>query len=122
MRICFIGDSFVNGTGDDTCLGWVGRISAAARQRGHDLTIYNLGVRRDTSSDILSRWQQEVGLRLPDNCDGRLVFSFGTNDCSLGDDGNIRLSHKRNVDNAGAILSRAKGWRPTLMIGPACKR
>lgn len=27
MRICFIGDSFVNGTGDDTCLGWVGRIS-----------------------------------------------------------------------------------------------
>ena len=25
MRICFFGDSFVNGTGDDECLGWVGR-------------------------------------------------------------------------------------------------
>jgi acyl-CoA thioesterase-1 len=28
MRICFFGDSFVNGTGDDDGLGWVGRIVA----------------------------------------------------------------------------------------------
>ncbi|HZC55143.1 MAG TPA: hypothetical protein VE396_03730 [Xanthobacteraceae bacterium] len=30
IRICFFGDSMVNGTGDDACLGWVGRICAAA--------------------------------------------------------------------------------------------
>jgi hypothetical protein len=30
------GDSIVNGTGDDACLGWVGRICSAARRRGID--------------------------------------------------------------------------------------
>ena len=118
MRICFIGDSFVNGTGDNDSLGWVGRIGAAARQRGQDLTTYNLGVRRDTSSDIFSRWQQEARLRLPDSCDGRLVFSFGTNDCCLGDDGDIRVSLSHSLANAQSILSGARAWRPTLMIGP----
>lgn len=32
MRICFIGDSFVNGTGDPECLGWAGRICVTARK------------------------------------------------------------------------------------------
>ncbi len=65
LRICFIGDSFVNGTGDPTCLGWTGRICAAAIARGHDVTHYNLGIRRQTSTDIQARWQEEVSLRLP---------------------------------------------------------
>ena len=74
MRICFIGDSFVQGTGDDACLGWVGRVCAALRQQGRDLTSYNLGIRRDTSADIRQRWQREAQLRLPAEHDGRLVF------------------------------------------------
>lgn len=118
MRICFIGDSFVNGVGDDACLGWVGRVSAAARKQGHDVTAYNLGVRRDTSANISARWRQEAKLRLPDTCEGRLVFSFGTNDCCIGDDGKVRVPHKHSLDNAQAILSAALAWRPTLMIGP----
>jgi lysophospholipase L1-like esterase len=118
MRICFIGDSFVHGVGDDDGLGWVGRISTAARQRGHDVTAYNLGIRRDTSADIAARWRQEVVLRLPDGCDGRLVFSFGTNDCCLGENGKVRVSQAQSVENAHAILSAAKASWPTLMIGP----
>ena len=35
-RICFFGDSFVNGTGDDDALGWVGRLCAAERRAGLD--------------------------------------------------------------------------------------
>lgn len=77
MRLCFFGDSFVNGTGDDDCLGWVGRLCAAERRVGRDLTVYNLGVRRDTSDDILRRWRREAEARLPPGCGGRLVFSFG---------------------------------------------
>jgi len=118
LRTCFIGDSFVNGAGDNECLGWVGRISAAARKQGHDVTAYNLGVRRDTSADIAMRWRQEAELRLPETCDGRLVFSFGTNDCCLGDDGKVRVPHKHSLDNAEAVLLAAMAWRPTLMIGP----
>lgn len=119
MRICFIGDSFVNGTGDDMCLGWVGRLCSEARRSGNDLTVYNLGVRRDTSADIARRWRPEARARLPDGEDGQLVFSFGANDCTPdGAAGAVRVPHARTLANAEAILATARAWRPTLMIGP----
>lgn len=117
MRICFIGDSFVNGTGDPGGLGWVGRVSASARRRGHDLTVYNLGIRRDTSADIARRWQEETARRLPADVDGRLVFSFGGNDCTR-ENGSPRVAAERSLDNARAILVAAKERQPTLMLGP----
>ena len=45
IRACFLGDSFTFGQGDDTGLGWVGRVLAAERGRGVELTAYNLGIR-----------------------------------------------------------------------------
>ena len=112
-------DSMVNGTGDDACLGWVGRICAAARRSGRDLTCYNLGVRRYTTADMLARWQREAEARLPSEHDGRLVFSFGANDCCPGEDiGGVRVAPGRALANAEAILTAAVAWRPTLMVGP----
>jgi acyl-CoA thioesterase I len=118
MRICFIGDSFVNGTGDDDCLGWAGRLCVEARQRGRDITLYNLGVRRDTSGDVLARWEQEAAARLPAQYDGRLVFSFGVNDCVSEPTGLPRVSEDSAIANSRAILTRAQARWPTLMIGP----
>lgn len=118
LRICFFGDSFVNGTGDDSCLGWVGRVCAAGRRSGRDLTCYNLGIRGDTTADILTRWRREASARLPPEHDGRLVFSFGANDCCAGEDGGVRVSPVQARANAEAILVGALEWRPTLMIGP----
>jgi len=119
MRICFFGDSFVNGTGDDEGLGWVGRVVAEARQRGRDVTGYNLGIRRNTSADVEARWRSEAALRLPPECDGRLVFSFGANDCtSNGSDDRPRVAPAESLKHAEAILSAAQRWLPTLMIGP----
>lgn len=80
IRICYIGDSFVNGTGDETCLGWAGRLSNRANTEERTITHYNLGVRRNTSADILQRWEQECSLRLPNICDGHVVLSCGVND------------------------------------------
>lgn len=119
MRICFFGDSIVNGTGDDDCLGWTGRVCASARHSGFDVTHYNLGVRRDTSADIRARWRQEAERRLPSNFDGRVVFAFGGNDCIADDAGEVRVAHGEALENICAILSEASKWRPTLMIGPA---
>lgn len=122
MKICFFGDSFTNGVGDDECLGWVGRVCAEQRKAGVDLTSYNLGIRGNTSADILGRWQQEAHARL-DGADvsaseGRVVFAFGTNDCAKGDDGRSRLPQNERLKNARAILVAApKSW-PTLFIGP----
>ncbi len=118
LRICFFGDSMVNGTGDDACLGWVGRACAAARRGGRDVTCYNLGIRRDTSEDVLIRWESEAKGRLPPEHDGRLVFSFGANDACPGADGAVRVTPDRTLANAEAILTAAAAWRPTLMVGP----
>jgi acyl-CoA thioesterase-1 len=117
MRLCFIGDSFVNGTGDPQALGWVGRVSAAARRRGRDVTCYNLGIRGDSSADIARRWHEEAARRLPAGVDGRLVFSFGANDCR-SEHGAPRIACDVSLANARRILGAAKALHPTLMLGP----
>lgn len=118
LRLAFVGDSFVNGTGDRMCLGWTGRACALAMLRGHDITHYNLGVRRDTSADIAARWRAEVSARLPADCDGRVVFSFGANDVCPGDDDGQRVSIARTLANAQSILREARTLWPVLLVGP----
>lgn len=119
MRICFFGDSIVNGTGDDDCLGWTARLCAKARHDGYDVTHYNLGIRRDTSADVRARWRLEAQRRLPLTHDGRLVFSFGSNDCVSETAGSVRVHSDDTLLNARSILSEASAWLPTLMIGPS---
>lgn len=119
MRICFFGDSHVNGTGDDEALGWAGRIVATARRGGIDATYYNLGVRRDTSGDVARRWREEADRRFTKDCPKRLAFSFGANDCAPGEDGRPRVPHDVAMENARSILSEAVSVAPTIMIGPA---
>ncbi len=114
MRIAFVGDSFVNGTGDAAMLGWVGRVCAAAVGRGHDVTCYNLGVRRDRSVDIAQRWRDEVARRLPDGQDGRVVFSFGANDAMRFSD---PAPAAETLDAIAAILTHRGDW-PMLVVGP----
>lgn len=82
LRACFLGDSYVNGVGDDTGLGWVGRVVSAARRGGADLTVYNLGVRRETSVEVARRTAAELSPRLKHGERFAVVFSFGSNDLS----------------------------------------
>ncbi|MGE5514841.1 MAG: GDSL-type esterase/lipase family protein [Bacteroidota bacterium] len=118
MRICFIGDSFINGTNDPDCLGWVGRACARARRRGIELTVYNLGIRRDTSADVAARWQAETLARQPADQSGLLVFSFGVNDGTTDESGRPRAALADTLANAGATLAEARRRHPTLMVGP----
>ena len=120
IRICFLGDSFTAGAGDDTLLGFPGRLCSALRtDHALDITCYNLGIRRDTSTDILHRWEREVNARLKRNehLNGRLVFSFGTNDSGF-ENGQRRVSTTTTLANARSILVRAKEMWPTAMLGP----
>jgi lysophospholipase L1-like esterase len=117
MRICFVGDSFVNGTGDPTFLGWVGRLCVAAQQQGYEITSYNLGIRGQTSRQVAQRWQAEVTARLPRDGNGRLVFSFGANDMTL-EDGELRVPLAESLQNARSLLTTAQQLFPTIMIGP----
>jgi lysophospholipase L1-like esterase len=84
LRVCFLGDSFTLGTGDDEGLGWAGRVLAAERGRGIDLTAYNLGVRGQTGAEIAARAPREIAERLPGKGDRRaVVIAFGSNDIRL---------------------------------------
>jgi lysophospholipase L1-like esterase len=116
LRICFVGDSFVQGTGDPECLGWAGRVCARAARAGGSVTYYNLGVRRDTSADIRRRWREEVLRRLPPEAEGRVVLSFGTND-TTAHAGRARVALDESLEHARAILEGAQPWRP-LLVGP----
>jgi len=117
MRICFVGDSFVNGTGDPEYLGWTGRICRAARRKGLDITYYNLGIRRNTSADIALRWLEEVSRRLPEECNGRVVFSFGVNDTTI-EEGKTRIIFQNSIENTSKILTEANPLFPVLMVSP----
>ncbi|HJW82527.1 MAG TPA: GDSL-type esterase/lipase family protein [Acidiferrobacterales bacterium] len=117
IRICFIGDSYVQGTGDDECLGWAGRLCVNARCAGHNVTGYNLGVRRETSRDIAQRWLSECERRLPATTENYVVFSFGVNDATL-ENGAPRVTEDETLRNLRAILEAAMARYQTIFIGP----
>src|ERR1700761_9014510 len=101
LRVCFLGDSFTLGTGDDDGLGWVGRVHAAERGRGIDLTSYNLGIRGQTGAEIAARAPREVNERLAGKADRRaVVVSFGTND----------IYFERPVDETASALEQVVKW------------
>jgi lysophospholipase L1-like esterase len=119
LRICFFGDSIVHGTKDPTTLGWPGRLCAGAIDAGHDITMYNLGVRGETSEGVRRRWRDEAERRISPEMSGALAFAFGLNDSLVDRDGSWRVKTHRIRENARAVLSDAGRWLPTLMIGPA---
>lgn len=116
IRICYVGDSFVNGTGDPTKLGWTGRLSASSQNNNLDITHYNLGIRRETSEDILKRWELECQFRLPKALENKVVFSFGVNDTVI-ENGQRRVSLENSIENAKTILLNASRKYDVIMIG-----
>ena len=104
-RVCFVGDSFGQGVGDTTGLGWVGRVAAGAHAWDAGLTAYNLGVRRDTSADIAIRWQAECEARLPaEGVEAGVVFSFDANDTTV-EDGRRRVPEEQSLEYLEQILT-----------------
>ncbi|WP_304189613.1 GDSL-type esterase/lipase family protein [Phenylobacterium aquaticum] len=113
MRLIAFGDSMVAGAGDPDHLGWVGRALAGRRE----VTLYNLGVRRETSSDIAARWRAEAVARMTADEPMRMVFSFGINDANL-EAGAPRVTAVQTLKNAQGLLSAAQALCPVLMVGP----
>lgn len=118
IRVCFVGDSYVAGVGDDTGLGWVGRLASHAHARGVPVTTYNLGVRGDTSLDVAGRLPGEVGRRCHPAAELRVVLAYGLNDV-------IVVAGRRRVDGADSVAATARSlaWLaaagiPAIFVGP----
>ncbi|MAK83083.1 GDSL-type esterase/lipase family protein [Phenylobacterium sp.] len=114
MRILAFGDSFVAGVGDPAHQGWLGRALAGRPE----VTLYNLGIRRDTSANVLARWSAEALPRLTDVEPCRLVFSFGRNDANAAEGESARLPPSESLKNAHLLLSAGAQQAPVLMVGP----
>jgi acyl-CoA thioesterase I len=96
LAIVFLGASLVAGVGDPKGQGWVTRVVGRTQHPDLELTAYNLGVRGDTSADVLQRWASEVPLRWAGRTERRVVLSVGTNDVASG----ITLArHRLNLAN-----------------------
>ncbi|MER7846470.1 GDSL-type esterase/lipase family protein [Kitasatospora sp. NPDC096077] len=114
-RILFLGDSFVQGLGDPEFRGWVGRVLQAAAP---DATAFNLGVRRDTSTQVRRRCWAEVESRTLPGADHRLVLSFGAND-AIEQDGGPRVRPADTLANLVALLDGAREQGiAALVVGP----
>ena len=117
MRVVFVGDSLTVGVGDQQYLGWVGRLCAAAPTAGLDLTMYNLGVRSETSRHIKNRLSRELPPRLLPRDEARVVLSFGVNDVKT-EDGRRKVELSESVDNLFAIVTQVSKLCPVIMVGP----
>lgn len=123
LRLCVVGDSIATGTGDRQALGWHGRLAAQAYAGGADLTVYDLGVRGDTSLDVAGRWRTETAARLPELFDSGIIFQFGLNDCTVRTHADGRSERRVPVETSlqatRTMLSDSLSRHPTLFIGPA---
>ena len=118
VRLCVLGDSFTAGVGDPTGAGWVGPVATAPRRSGWDLTVYGLGVRRDTSVGVARRWLTETSWRLRNGDRYGVVLAVGLNDVVL-EDGRPRVSLERSLAAVAEVVdgASARGW-PVLVVGP----
>lgn len=91
-------------------------MAAAAQGPGWSLTVYNLGVPRDTSVDIARRWFGEARSRLKDGDRFGVVLAFGTNDV---DEQWGRVRRERTLARLAYMLDdvHTAGWAP-LVVGP----
>jgi acyl-CoA thioesterase-1 len=114
VRLVVVGDAFAAGVGDPKALGWVSRVVARSQSPELSLTAYNLGVRGDSSADVLVRWREESGRRFAPGAEHRLVLNMGYGDVAQG------LSTARSRLNLANVLDDAAAFSiPTLVVGPA---
>ncbi len=121
IRIGFVGDSITHGTGDETLLGWTIRLGQAEVARGHDVTVYNLGIRADTSGLAAERWEAECAARLKPGINCATVFALGINDSAhetSAEREGRRIDLDRSIEIIGDMLSRARTFGPVLWVGP----
>jgi len=116
--VLFFGDSFVNGAGDPSGQGWVGRVVAAAWTAGVPLTHYNLGIRGETSLQVERRFRSEAPPRLMDGADNRVVIAVGANDGALEGPEPSVAPDASTAALEGMLEAAGRAGAGALVLGP----
>ncbi len=111
--VVFIGASMVAGVGDPKGQGWVSRVVGRTQHPDLELTAYNLGVRGETSADVLARWRTECPPRWRGRTEKRLVISVGANDVAEG----VTLARHR-LNLANILDDAASDGIATFVVSP----
>ena len=113
VGIVFVGASLVAGVGDPKGQGWVSRVVGRTHHSELELTAYNLGVRGDTTADVLGRWKAECEPRWRGRGEKRLVVSVGGNDAATG----VTLARHR-LNLANILDDAASAGIGTFVVSP----
>ena len=113
VGIVFVGASLVSGVGDPKGQGWVSRVVGRTHSADLELTAYNLGVRGDTTADVLARWKSECAPRWAGRAEKRLVISVGGNDAASG----VTLARHR-LNLANILDDAASAGIGTFVVSP----
>jgi lysophospholipase L1-like esterase len=113
VGIVFVGASLVAGVGDPKGQGWVSRVVGRTHHADLELTAYNLGVRGDTTADVLGRWKAECEPRWRGRAEKRLVVSVGGNDAATG----VTLARHR-LNLANILDDAASAGIGTFVVSP----
>ena len=114
VALVFLGASMVAGVGDPKGQGWVTRVVGRTQHPDLALTAYNLGVRGDTTADLLGRWKSECAPRWAGRSEKRLVVSIGGNDAAAG----VSLARHR-LNLANILDDAASAGIGTFVVSPA---
>lgn len=113
IGLCFIGDGFTSGFGDPKALGWVSRVVGRTPLSDATLTSYNLGIRGESSADLMTRWRGECAPRWEHRGERRLVVAVGAEDLEQGiTTARSRLNLANILDDAASI------GVATFVVGP----
>jgi acyl-CoA thioesterase-1 len=112
IKIVALGDSLTAGYGVGPKDGFVPKLQAALRARGHDVTIANAGVSGDTSAGGLARLDWSVGR----DADA-VIVELGANDSLRGFDPSVT---RNNLDRILAKLATRR--LPVLLAGTLAPR
>ena len=121
-RICFVGASTTEGMGDETGLGWPGRLCQAYQGGLSAFVAYNLGVRGQTMHQIRKRARAECDARLLQSVGPLIVLGTGANDLSRFADGDYkgqpRTPRGGLARSFRALVEELRELAPVLVVGP----
>lgn len=115
LPVCFVGDSFVAGYGDESGRGWTAHLVADGAKAGLRLHATVAGIGGDTSEMILNRWD-EVDRRRAAFPTTAVIVEFGVNDV-MDDGDSIRVDEAGTVAALHGIINRGPKGR-LLVVGP----
>ena len=117
-HVCFVGASTVEGLGDESGLGWPGRLAAMEREAGRAFVPYNLGVRGQTLREIGARAVAECDARLQNPKTDLIVLGTGMNDLARIGTSTLRTPQRRTLEDFTKLVKELATLSRLLVVGP----